>query len=143
MTKHDFFELVTRTDVDIIQPDLMNTGGLTEGKKIAAIAEADHVSYAPHNPQGPVATAIYAHLCTSVPNFFIQEVFQTYDVEWVNDLLVDPVAVEDGFVQLPDGNGYGIELDHDVVDEHAYTEDQVHTINLFEKDWEKREVDLR
>jgi galactonate dehydratase len=143
MTKHDFFELVTRTAVDIIQPDLMNTGGLTEGKKIAAMAEADHVSFAPHNPQGPDALAIYAHLCTTVPNFMIQEVFQTYDVDWVADLLVDPIPVEDGFVAVPDGPGFGIELDMDVVEEHAYTGDQVHTINLFEKDWEKRAMDAR
>ncbi|WP_227379617.1 mandelate racemase/muconate lactonizing enzyme family protein [Haladaptatus halobius] len=141
MTKHDFFELVTRTDVDIVQPDLMNTGGLTEGKKIAGIAEADHVSFAPHNPQGPVATAIYAHLCATVPNFMIQEVFQTYDVEWVEDLLQEPVSVEDGHVHIPDGSGYGIELDMDVVEEHKYSEDHVHTINLFEKDWETRQLE--
>jgi galactonate dehydratase len=141
MTKHDFFELITRTEVDIVQPDLMNTGGLTEGKKIAAMAEADHVSFAPHNPQGPVATAIYAHLCATVPNFMIQEVFQTYDVKWVNDLLKTPVRVEDGSVVIPDGPGFGIELDMDVVAEHEYTGEQVHTINLFEKDWEKREME--
>lgn len=143
MTKHDFYELVTRTDVDIIQPDLMNTGGITEGKKIAAIAEADHVSYAPHNPQGPVASAIYAQVCTSVPNFMIQEIFQTYDVDWVDDLLVDPLEVDDGFITVPDGPGFGIELDHDVVEAHRFTGEDVHTINLFEKDWEKREVDRR
>lgn len=143
ISKHDFFELVTRTDVDVIQPDLMNTGGITEGKKIAAIAEADHVSFAPHNPQGPVASAIYAHLCATVPNFMIQETFQTYDVEWVEDLLVDPITVEGGTIEVPDGPGFGIELDMDVVAEHEYTEDQVHTINLFEKDWERRELDRR
>ncbi|WP_416841775.1 mandelate racemase/muconate lactonizing enzyme family protein [Haloferax sp. DFSO52] len=143
MSKHDFFELVTRTDVDIIQPDIMNTGGPTEAKKIAAIAEADHVSFAPHNPQGPVATAINAHVDTTIPNFFIQEVFQTYDVDWVDDLLKDPVEIVNGEVVIPDGPGYGIELDDAVVEEHAYTEEKVHTINLFEKDWEKREVDRR
>lgn len=143
MTKYDFFELITRTDVDIIQPDLMNTGGITEGKKIAGLAEADHVSYAPHNPQGPVASAIYAHVCTSIPNFMIQEMFQTYDVDWVDDLLTEPLEVNDGFITVPEGSGFGIELDHAVVEEHAYTGDQVHTINLFEKDWEKREVDRR
>jgi galactonate dehydratase len=143
MTKHDFFELITRTDVDIIQPDIMNTGGPTEAKKIAAIAEADHVSFAPHNPQGPVATAISSHVDASVPNFYIQEVFQTYDVEWVDDLLKEPVRIENGEVVIPDGPGYGIELDDDVVAEHAYTEEKVHTINLFEKDWEKRAVDKR
>jgi galactonate dehydratase len=69
--------------------------------------------------------------------------FQTYDVDWVDDLLVDPLKVEDGYVQMPEGPGYGIELNHDVVREHEYTEDSVHTINLFEKDWEKREVQRR
>ena len=143
MTKYDFFELITRTDVDIIQPDIMNTGGVTEAKKIASIAEADHVSFAPHNPQGPVATAINAHVDASVPNFMIQEVFQTYDVEWVDDLLVDPVEIRDGEIVIPDRPGFGIELDHDVVEDHGYTEDAVHTINLFENDWEKREIDSR
>jgi galactonate dehydratase len=69
--------------------------------------------------------------------------FQTYDVDWVDDLLVDPLEVEDGYVEVPEGPGFGIELDHDVVAEHAYTEDKVHTINLFEKDWEKRAVEKR
>jgi galactonate dehydratase len=143
MTKHEFFELVTRTDIDVFQPDLMNTGGITEGRKIAGLAEADHVDIAPHNPQGPVAGAIYSHFCTSIPNFRIQEMFQTYDVDWVDDLLVDPLVVEDGYVQLPEGPGFGIELDTDVVEAHEYTEDAVHTINLFEKDWEKRAVEKR
>ena len=143
VTKHDFFELVTRTDVDVLQPDLMNTGGITEGKKIAGLAEANHVDIAPHNPQGPVAGAIYSHFCTSIPNFRIQEMFQTYDVDWVSDLLTEPLAVDDGYVQVPEGPGFGIELDMDVVEAHEYTEDAVHTINLFESDWEKRADDLR
>lgn len=143
MSKHEFFELVTQTDVDIVQPDIMNTGGITESKKIAAIAEADHVSFAPHNPQGPVATAICAHVDATIPNFMIQEVFQTYDVEWVDDLLVNPVAIEDGDIRIPEGPGLGIELDMDVVREHEYTGESVHTINLFEQGWEKREMDKR
>lgn len=138
MTKFDFYELVTRTEIDVFQPDLMNTGGITEGKKIAALGEADHVSIAPHNPQGPVATAIYAHFNTATPNFMIQELFQTYDVEWVDDLLVDPITVEDGILEVPEGPGFGIELDDDVVEAHTYEESQVHTIDLWEQDWEKR-----
>ena len=140
MSKYEFRDLLAETDVDIIQPDLMNTGGLTEAKKIGAQAEAEHVSFAPHNPQGPVATAICVHADAAIPNFMIQELFQTYDVEWVNDLLVDPITVEDGYVEIPDGPGLGIELDMDVVEEHAYTEDKVHTINLFEKGWETRSL---
>ena len=70
-------------------------------------------------------------------------VMPSADVDWVDDLLVDPLEVEDGYVQLPEGPGYGIELNHDIIKEHEYTEDKVHTINLFEKDWEKREVQRR
>jgi galactonate dehydratase len=143
ITKHDFYELVTRTDVDVFQPDLMNTGGITEGKKIAGLGEADHVDIAPHNPQGPVAGAIYGHFCTSIPNFRIQEMFQTYDVDWVDNLLAEPLVVENGYMQIPEGPGYGIELNLNVVEEHTYTEDKVHTIDLWEKDWEKRAVEKR
>ncbi len=143
LTKHDFFELVTRTEVDFVQPDLMNAGGITEGKKIAGIAEADHVSFAPHNPQGPVATAIYAQFCTTVPNFTILETFQTYDVDWVEELLVDPPTVENGVVQVPEGPGFGVELDMDTVADHEYIGEGVHTINLFESGWEERATDLR
>ena len=143
MTKYEFRDLLDQTDVDVVQPDIMNTGGITEAKKIAAQAEAEHVSFAPHNPQGPVATAICAHTDAATPNFMIQEIFQTYDVEWVNDLLVDPITVEDGYVEIPQRPGLGIELDMDVVEEHAYegAEDQVHTINLFEKGWETRNLE--
>ena len=143
MTKYEFRDLLDQTDVDIVQPDIMNTGGITEAKKIAAQAEAEHVSFAPHNPQGPVATAISVHTDATVPNFMIQEIFQTYDVEWVDDLLVDPITVEDGYVEIPQRPGLGIELDMDVVEEHAYegAEDQVHTINLFEKGWETRNLE--
>ncbi|WP_435156354.1 galactonate dehydratase [Haladaptatus sp. DFWS20] len=142
VSKYEFRDLLANTDVDIIQPDIMNTGGITEAKKIAAQAEAEHVSFAPHNPQGPVATAISAHVDAAVPNFMIQEIFQTYDVEWVNDLLVDPIVVEDGYIEIPQRPGLGVELDMDVVEEHAYSDgkDEVHTINLFEKDWETRSL---
>ena len=127
----------------MFQPDLTNTGGITEEKKIAGLAEADHVDIVPHNPQASVVGAIYSHFCNSIPNFRILEMFQTYDADWVDDLLVDPVEVESGYVQMPEGPGYGIELNHDIVREHEHTEDSVHTINLSETDWEKREVQRR
>jgi galactonate dehydratase len=141
MSKYPFRDLLAETDVDVLQPDLVNVGGVTEGRKIAAMADAEHVSIAPHNPQGPVATAVCAHVDASLPNFMIQEVFQDYDVEWVDDLLDDPVAIEDGRLQVPSGPGLGVELNLDAVEEHAYTdEDQVKQINLFEAGWETRSL---
>lgn len=140
MSKYEFRDLLARTDVDIIQPDLINTGGITEGKKIAAMADAEHVNFAPHNPQGPVATAVCAHVCASVPNFFIQEIFEDYDVDWKTELLTEPIRIDDGLLHVPDGPGLGVELDMDAVYEHEYSEEDVHTINLFEKGWESRSL---
>jgi galactonate dehydratase len=71
----------------------------------------------------------------------IQEVFQDYDVEWVEDLLENPVQIEDGRIQVPQGPGLGVELDLDAVADHLYTSgDDVEQINLFEKGWETRSL---
>ena len=140
ISKYAFRELLEETDVDVIQPDLVNTGGITEGKKIGAMAEGHHVSFAPHNPQGPVATAVCAHVDAATPNFMIQEVFEDYDVDWKGELLEDPITIEEGRVHIPEGPGLGVELDMDAVREYEYTGEDVHTINLFEKDWETRSM---
>jgi galactonate dehydratase len=140
MGKQAFSNLLTAADIDIIQPDLVKSGGITESKKIGAIADAEHVSFAPHNPQGPVSTAVCAHVCASTPNFMIQEVFEDYDVDWRSDLLEEPVTVEDGHLEVPDGPGLGIDFDLDAVAEHKYSENQVHVLNLFEKNWETRSL---
>jgi galactonate dehydratase len=100
------------------------------------------VSFAPRNPQGPLATAICVHADATIPSFTIQELFQTYDIDWVEDLLMEPITVKDGYIEIPDGPGLGVELDMNIVHEHEYTgnEDQVHTINLFEKGWKTRSL---
>jgi galactonate dehydratase len=138
VSKFSHEALLRTTDVDVVQPDLANVGGVTEGKKIAGMAESNHTSFAPHNPQGPVATAVAAHVCASTPNFMIQEVFEDYDVDWKTDLLVDPVRIEDGFLHVPEGPGLGVELDLDTVDTHRYTGENVDGLNLFESGWESR-----
>jgi galactonate dehydratase len=144
MSKYPFRDLLVETDVDVLQPDFANCGGITEGKKIAAMAEAEHVSVAPHNPQGPVATAMYAHVCATMPNFTIQETFLDYDADWTAELLSDPVRIEDGDLQVPEGPGLGIELNMDVVEEHVYEgRDAIDHIDLFESGWEDRAKDLR
>jgi len=72
-TRYGFRELLEKQAVDIIQPDPCACGGILETKKIAAIAETYYVYVAPHNPMGPVATAVCAHIDASIPNFLIQE----------------------------------------------------------------------
>ena len=72
-TKFQFRELLEKQGADIIQPDVCIAGGLLEMKKIAAMAEAHYVTVAPHNPMGPVATAVNVHFAVSTPNFLILE----------------------------------------------------------------------
>ena len=68
-TRWEFLDLMAAQAVDIIQPDVCVCGGLLEMRKIAAIAEAHYVSVAPHNPMGPVATAVNVHFAAATPNF--------------------------------------------------------------------------
>jgi len=128
--------------IDVIQPDPLYTGGITGGKKITGQAEAEHVNVAPHNANGPISTAACAHLDATTSHFMIQEVFHDYAYpEWAEELLVDPIEIEDGNVRLPEAPGLGVELDLDVVAEHAYDpEDADQMLDLFEAGWEDRSL---
>src|SRR5262249_59431341 len=72
-TKHEFRTILAAQALDIVQPDVCVCGGLLEMKKIAAMAEANYVMVAPHNPMGPLATIVNAHFATCTPNFLILE----------------------------------------------------------------------
>ena len=72
-TKWDYADLLSRQIVAMIQPDIVQGGGILELKKIAAMAEAHYVGFQPHNPYGPLCTIASLHLDACVPNFMIQE----------------------------------------------------------------------
>ncbi|MBI1764061.1 MAG: mandelate racemase/muconate lactonizing enzyme family protein [Acidobacteria bacterium] len=74
--RQGFRELLERQAVRIIQPDLARTGGITETKKIAAMADTYYIPVAPHNPNGPLCTLASMHVCFSIPNFLILEFFE-------------------------------------------------------------------
>ncbi|ELY56814.1 galactonate dehydratase [Natronococcus amylolyticus DSM 10524] len=123
-SRWDFKEIFESNAVDVIQPDLSHAGGITEVKKIAAMAEAYDVSVAPHCPLGPIALASCIQVDACSPNALIQE--QSLDIHYneggdVLDYLEDPSVFEyrDGYVSLPDGPGLGIEIDEDAVRERA------------------------
>ena len=123
-SRWDYKELFEDGTVDLIQPDLSHAGGITEVKKIAAMAEAYDVAIAPHCPLGPVALASCLQVDAVSPNALIQE--QSLDIhynEGIDELayLEDPsvFAFEDGYVDLPDSAGLGVEIDESVVRERA------------------------
>ena len=74
--RQGFRELLEKQAVRIIQPDLARTGGITETKKIASMADTYYIPVAPHNPNGPLCTLASMHVCFSIPNFLILEYFE-------------------------------------------------------------------
>jgi len=118
-SKHDFRPMFEQQAVAYCQPDPCHAGGITEMKKIAAMAEAYHVGFAPHNPNGPVATRVCQHLAAACPNFTILE-WLPQDVDWRDAAMGGPFDVSGGTMPLPEGPGLGIELNLDVLCEHPY-----------------------
>ncbi|MCC6626452.1 MAG: galactonate dehydratase [Chloroflexi bacterium] len=118
-TKYQFRDLLVREAVSIIQPDICCAGGLLECKKIAAMAEAFYVQLAPHNPMGPVATAANVHLAATCPNFLILEYIPD-DRPPRRDLVVEPMKLVDGYLELPTTPGLGIALNEDAFPRFPY-----------------------
>ena len=87
---------------DILQPDLCIVGGLLEAKKIAAEAEANCLTIAPHNPLGPVATAVCVHFAASTPNFLILEYVDPGKSGPLREMVVEPMKYKDGYLEIPD-----------------------------------------
>ena len=113
-----FAPLCEQRAVDVVMPDVKHCGGLTEARRIAAIADLHDVAVSPHNPSGPVATAASVQLCAAMSNFDILE-HQWGEVSWRGDLLDPPERFENGRIRVPDAPGFGIELNETVVRAHA------------------------
>lgn len=117
--KFEFNDLVRAQAVDIIQPDVCVCGGLMEMRKIAAIAEAHDVAVAPHNPMGPIATAVNVHFAAATTNFLILE-FVPHDVGIRREFVVDPWIPTDGHLPIPEAPGWGMEVDEAALARHPY-----------------------
>ena len=125
-SRWDFKKILSEGYVDIIQPDPSHAGGITETKKIAAMAEAYDVALALHCPLGPIALAANLQLDAVCYNAFIQEQSLGIHYNQGNDLLdylKDPSVFEyrDGYVAIPQGPGLGIEIDEERVARAATT----------------------
>ncbi len=94
----------------IIMPDLSWCGGLTEAKKIAALADTYHRPVAPHDCSGPVALMACIHLCLNVPNALIQETVRAFYSGWYKELVTVLPKIAHGHVYPPEGPGLGTDL---------------------------------
>jgi len=119
VTHRGFADLLSRSDVRVVQPDVGRAGGITELLKIANMAAAERVGFAPHNAAGPVMTHAAVHVGAASPAFMIQETFEAaFHPDWSEELLVDPLDIGDGTIAVPDRPGLGVELDETVLEEH-------------------------
>lgn len=119
-SRWDYKKVFELNKVDIIQPDLSHAGGISEVKKIAAMAEAYDTAVAPHSPLGPINLAASLQIDAVSPNVFIQEQSLGIHYNQGNDLLdylknKDVFKYKEGYAEIPDGPGLGIEIDEELV----------------------------
>lgn len=116
-TKYEFQQVIQHGAADILQPDLLLCGGLLEGKKIAAMAEAHYLTIAPHNPLGPVSTAVAVQFAACTPNFLILE-YQPDSTGPARNLIREPLPLRNGHLEIPTKPGLGIELNEPAFSGH-------------------------
>lgn len=124
-TLYEFQQLAHHDAAAIWQPNLGRAGGLLEGKKIAALAQANYCQIAPHLYCGPIVAAANAQLAATLPHFLILEVIEQMD-GFHGSLLRKPLQIEDGYLVLSQQPGLGVELDEDVARAHPYHGEKLH-----------------
>ena len=121
----EFARLLRHGAAGILQPDLARAGGITAGRKIAAVAEGFGAQVAPHLYCGPIAGAANLAVAATIPNFLVLEGIQ----EWGGfhaELLTTPVVWEDGHVIPFRGPGLGTGIDEDVARANRWAGGRLH-----------------
>jgi L-alanine-DL-glutamate epimerase-like enolase superfamily enzyme len=131
--RNEFLRLLQVKGADLIQPDICVVGGISEMRRIATLAEAHFVGVAPHNPMGPLATAVTVHFSAAAQNFRILEyrlpkgqayVYGGLDIEsrqGETRYVIDPYLPKDGYLELrPDRPGWGVEMDEEAMVHEGY-----------------------
>ena len=112
--RHGFRDLLEQQAVDIIMPDIPKCGGLSECRKIANMAELYYIPFAPHNVSSPIGTLASAHVCATVPNFLVLEFHWLHRDYWTTIIQEKYDIIQNGFIQMNDRPGIGLELDEEV-----------------------------
>jgi len=119
--RRQFKPLLDAGGVDVVTVDVQWTGGITESRKIAALADTYGVPVAPHDCTGPASLAACIHLTASQPNGLIQETVRAFLRTWYTDLVTGLPEIADGHMAVPRVPGHGVELRGDVRDREDVT----------------------
>ena len=108
-TRWEFVPVLENELADYIMPDVTWTGGISELKKIAVMAEAYYIPVSPHDASGPINVVAGAHVMMTVPNFYRVETSH-HDLSYYNQFIQTPLDNSGGRLHLPDAPGLGIEM---------------------------------
>ena len=111
-------DIIQRQLVDVLQPDICHCGGISELRRIAALAEVYCIQVAPHNPKGPVSTAASVHVCATIPNFLTLE--HAHPNPLFDEVQIEPMRMKDGHYPLPTQPGLGVDLNEEVIAAHPH-----------------------
>ena len=115
----EFAELIDTDAVDVVMVDAQWCGGVSQAKKIAAIAESRYLPITLHNCNSPLASIINAHIAVTLPNFISME-FMDPDVPWRDEIITEPLRVKDGRLELNDKPGWGVDIDEEMLAKYPY-----------------------
>jgi galactonate dehydratase len=124
-----FRDLFAKRGCEICQLDITHCGGLSNARRIAALAEAYRIALAPHNPQGPVSTAASLEFGFSQPSYIICETVHK-DVPWRHDIVQEGFTIErQGRIVLPNSKpGLGIEINESEVRKHPFQQEELQRV---------------
>lgn len=120
-TRYAYRQVLEARAAHIIMPDLVWTGGITEGHKIAILADAFHLPIAPHDCTGLVTIFANLHVCAASPNAMILETVRGFCEGWYRSVYTDNVRIEQGMATFPDGPGLGTRLKPEFLAESGIT----------------------
>jgi galactonate dehydratase len=132
----EFAQLLESRVIDVVQPEILHVGGVSGLMKIAALAESYEAFLAPHNARSPLTTVANVHVGATIPNLLIQECFDDFHVAWSREILSGAVTITDGYIEVPDAPGFGVELNVEEMAKYPYGESNF--LRLFEAGWERR-----
>lgn len=124
-TTAEFAPILAARAAGILQPALGRLGGIWEGRKLGALAQAFGAQIAPHLYAGPIEWAANLQLAAALPNFLIAESIGT-GAGFHDTLLTGTIQFEDGYFKIPEGPGLGVELNEAAARAHPYTGRQLH-----------------
>jgi galactonate dehydratase len=139
-TKHQFADLLRDDAIDIVTLEPLHVGGILGSRKISDLVDAHYGVIAPHSAQGPICTLACLQIAACTPNFYMQEYFDQFNVEWESQLLTWNPKFEKGYLEIPKRPGLGADLNMEVIQAHPYHSGG--DITLWDKDWHFRRLEV-